>query len=66
MSVWRPALALRALGLPRPDPAGERRGRQVQLACDRTYGPLLIQDQPYRPCFELLGELPPYPPPRVA
>ena len=61
-----PALTLRALGLPRPDPAGERGGRQVQLACDRTNRPLLIQDQPYGPCFELLGELSSYPSSRLA
>ena len=47
--LHEPALALRALGLPRPDPAGERGGRQVQLACDRTNRPLLIQDQSVRP-----------------
>ena len=48
------------------DPAGERGGRLVQLACDRTNRPLLIQDQPYGPCFELLGELSSYPSSRLA
>ena len=53
-----PALTLRALGLPRPDPAGERGGRQVQLGV-RTAPPVRSssKDQPYGPCFELLGEL---------
>ena len=57
--LHQPALALRPLGTGVLDPEAERRGRQIQLAGDGAHGLAFVQDQPDRPFFELVRELPP-------
>jgi hypothetical protein len=47
-----------ALGLGFPDPVGERRLGQIQLAGDSADRLPFVEDQPNGPRFELVSELP--------